>query len=144
MKPIIIVPPDTMSDDDIARLNANDLCVVVASDPSKVRFLDPLPAASSRTEMENAAIELSRLLLHGRWGNWSNMSLVGRETFAQMYVDLLTKGSPLDKGPTRAEQEEDIYASAKADELRRMAREEAREERKKKKAVKPAPAGSDK
>ena len=38
MKPIIIVPPKQLSKADIEMLRKNDLCVVEAKDPSKVKF----------------------------------------------------------------------------------------------------------
>lgn len=43
MKPIIILPPNTMTDENIQLLRDNDLCVVVAEDPAAVKFIDPLP-----------------------------------------------------------------------------------------------------
>lgn len=135
MKPVIILPPDAVSVEDIALLNANDLCVVVAKDPSMVKFVDPLPAASSRTEMEHAAIQLSRMLLNGHWSRWSGTNMLGRGDFARMFVDLLVEGTPLDPNPTRAEQEAVLFSDAKREEIRRLAREEAREERKAKKGT---------
>lgn len=126
MKPIIILPPNVMSEENIKLLRDNDLCVVVAEDPAKVKFIDPIPAITSRTQMENAAIQLSRLLLNG---GWSGASLLGKSDFASLYVELLVKGSPLCKGPTKEEMEREIFDDTKADELRRLAREEAKAER---------------
>ena len=126
MKPIIIVPPDLLEPAEIQKLNDNDLCVVVAKDPAKVRFLDPIPAASSRTQIENAAIKLSRILLNGQW---SGSSLLGRGDFARLYVELLVNGTPLDANPTQVEQERTIFNQEKADELRRLARAEAKVDR---------------
>lgn len=124
MKPIIIVPPDTISAEDIKILRENNLCVVVATNPAAVKFVDPIPASSSRTEIENAAIQLSRRLLHGE--------LIGpdyRKNITALYVDLLVKGTPLDSRPTRAEEEQEIFDYAKRDEIRRLAKEEAKAER---------------
>jgi hypothetical protein len=56
MKPMIILPPGVMDDENIKLLRENDICVVVAEDPAKVRFVDPIPAASNRAQMEQAAI----------------------------------------------------------------------------------------
>jgi hypothetical protein len=52
MKPIVILPPGAMSKEDIDRLRNNNLCVVEAQEPGLVKFLDPIPAISSRTEIE--------------------------------------------------------------------------------------------
>lgn len=93
MKPIIILPPNVMSDDNIKLLRDNDLCVVVAENPDKVRFLDPIPVSSSRTQIEHAAIQLSRRLLNGQADNATINA--NRGYFAAMYFDLLQKGSPL-------------------------------------------------
>lgn len=90
MKPIIILPPKTMSKSDIKALRDNELCVVIAKDPSQVKFLDPIPTSSSRTQMENAAIALSRKLLNGQ------MLQFQRGDITRAYVDILIKGSPLD------------------------------------------------
>lgn len=62
MKPMIILPPDTMSEDNIKLLRENDICVVTATNPGQVKFVDPIPAASSQTQMERSAIRLSRIL----------------------------------------------------------------------------------
>lgn len=124
MKPVIIIPPETVSPEDVALLRENGLCVVVASDPAKVKFLDSVPVQASRTEIEHAAIQLSRRLLKGE--------LVGtdyRKNITALYVDLLVKGTPLDPDPPRAEREREIFDATKADELRRLAREEAKAER---------------
>lgn len=40
----MIIPPELMSADDVKLLNENGICVVIATDPSKVKFVDPLPA----------------------------------------------------------------------------------------------------
>lgn len=134
MNPIIILPPDTMSEADIKTLRDNDLCVVVAADPSKVKFVDPIPAASSRTEIENAAVHLSRKLLNGHgfdgsgYATWSSV--------AKLYCQLLSKGTPLDINEQPHEIEKKIFDQAKAEEIRQIAREEARAEREAKKASK--------
>lgn len=131
MKPIIIIPPEIMSENDIKLLRENELCVVVATDPAKVRFLDPIPAASNRSNIERAAILMSRRLINGLW----NGNVLHKSDFANLYVDLLIKGTPLDAHGTTEEQEQQIFNDAKADEIRRLAREEAKAERLKKKAT---------
>lgn len=123
MKPMIILPSDVMSKDDIEILRANNICVVVATDPSKVRFVDPIPAQSSRTDIENAAIKLSRKILSGHFNEDST------KTFAQMYVSLLVQGTPLDSRPSQAEMEKRAYDESKLEEVRKLAREDARAER---------------
>jgi hypothetical protein len=125
MKPIIIVPPDVLSPDDIKILRDNDLCVITATDPAKVRFLDPLPAAQQRTQMEHAAIVMSRKLLNGMWHN----TVLYKKDFADLFVSLLIKGTPLDAQGTTEEQEQQIFDYAKSEEIRRLAHVEAKAER---------------
>lgn len=132
MRPIIIVPPDQMSDDDIKLLRDNQLCVVVAKDPARVKFVDPIPAISSRTEIEDAAIKLSRKVFAGDlWGP------DGIKAFADMYVKVLIKGTPLDPhyiDPVEVDKQ--TYNYAHAEEIRKMAREDARAEKAAKQAKK--------
>lgn len=137
MKPIIILPPKTMSAADIAALRKNDLCVVVAKDPSKVKFVDPIPAASNRTQIENAAIKLSRCLLNGQWSG--GMSTLGQSDFAKLFVDILTIGTPLDAKGTIEEREQQYFDQVKWDEIARLARAEAKAEREAKKKAALAP-----
>lgn len=124
MKPMIILPPDVMDESNVKLLRENGICVVVASDPAKVKFVDPIPAASSRTQMEDAAIRLSRRLLAG------HLFENNRRDFANLYVDCLIKGTPLDVNYVEPEvRDKSIFDTAKQDELRRLAREEAKAER---------------
>lgn len=127
---MIILPPDTMSEADMKLLRENQICVVVAKDPAKVKFVDPIPAASSRTQIENAAIQLSRRCLKGE------LFPNNRGDFARLFVDCLVVGTPLDKDPTQAEREQAFFNNVKEDELRRLAKEEARAERADAKAAK--------
>ena len=129
MKPMIILPPDLMSEQDIKVLRENGICVVVATDPAKVRFVDPLPAVSSRTDIENAAIKFSRVLLNRQWGDVSSSGCIGISEFARIYLDCLLEGTPLSKAGTKEEQTQRYLDQVKLDELDRLAREEAKEER---------------
>jgi hypothetical protein len=129
MKPIIVIPPDTMSDADIKLLRDNDLCVVVSKDPAKLKFLDPIPAASQQGKIEHAAIQLSRILLNKQWGGYTTNGTIGIETFSKIYIDLLMKGTELDPAGSREEQEKKYFDSAKYDAIRELARQEAKEER---------------
>lgn len=142
MKPMIILPPDTMSAEDIKKMDENGICVVVSNDPSKVKFVDPLPAKSSRTEIEAAAIRMSRILLNGQWGDISNSSLIGLSEFARLYVRCLINGTPLDKnGPAEETLEKNRqldYSEAYRLEVQKIAREDARAERQKKKEAEAA------
>lgn len=126
MQPILIIPPEQMSHEDMEVLRKNGICVVVAKDPATIKFLDPIPAASNRTKIEDAAIQLSRRILHGDWSPGGSMS---KGDAAQLYIQALIKGTPLEK-TTQAEREQEVFDQAKAAELRRIAAEEAREERK--------------
>lgn len=134
MKPMMIIPPDTMSQEDIALLRENGVCVVVSKEPAALRFLDPLPVVSSRSQIEHAAIQLSRKLLakdpwideHGYWKNLERANVLG------MFINLLAKGTPIDPDVTRQEREQAWDSQEKADEI---AREDARAERAAKKAA---------
>lgn len=125
MKPLIIMPKGAMSSKDKEKLTKNNICVVEAETPSLVKFVDSVPEIASRTQIEQAAIQLSRKILQR--STWNNDDTA--KEMAKMYVDLLIKGTPLDSRPTQAEQEKQIFDEAKADELRRLAREEAKAER---------------
>lgn len=138
MKPIIILPPDTMSEENIKALRDNDLCVVVAKDPARVKFLDPIPATAARTKVDDAAIQLSRKLLNR--GFWNNDST--RQTVAATYVDILIQGTRLDPNGSTEEQYLQIFDSAKRQEIERLAREEARVERAAKRAAAKKPEGA--
>lgn len=128
MKPMIFLPPEMMSPAEIAKLEANGVCVVVAKDPARVKFVDPIPAVSSRTKIEDAAIRLSRRILNpGFWtGDYAEKT---RSEMTRAYVDILIEGTPLDRNPTGEELERRIFNAAKSDELRRLAKEEAKAER---------------
>lgn len=140
MKPVMIVPPGVLSDADVQLLRENDLCVVVADDPSKVRFVDPIPAMSSRTEIENAAIQLSRKLLNGN--GFDQNGVIGQRGVASLYVNLLVKGTPLQHGQTQAEKDAEEREFARVQELRRLGREDAKAEHEAKKAAKAASKGT--
>lgn len=137
MKPIIILPPDTMSEEHIKALVENGLCVVVSTNPEAVKFLDPIPSMAGRTAVEDAAIQLSRKVLNR--GYWSSDDTRG--TLARTYVELLVKGTKLDPEPSKEEVERQVYDLARHDELRRIAREDARAERAAKKQEKAAAKG---
>jgi hypothetical protein len=64
MKPVLILPRDAMSEHDIDLLKENGFCVVIAKKPALVKFLDPIPAISSRTEIEAAAIRTTEHFLN--------------------------------------------------------------------------------
>jgi len=130
MKPMMIVPPGVLTDPNVKQLRDNGICVVVAKDPSRVRFVDPIPATSSRTNMEQAAIGLSRKLLNWPWGDQSYSWNKG--DFCNMYIELLLKGTSLDSRGTVEEQCDEAYRLEKLEESRRMAREDAKAERAKK------------
>lgn len=137
MKPVIILPPDQMNSTHMTMLRENGFCVVVAKDPSKVEFVDTISCVTSRTEIEAAAIKLSRKLLNpGAWNpqNWTSNDSEMRANISKMYVDILINGTPLDPKGSKEEKERAIFDQAKREELERLAREEARAERAAKKA----------
>jgi len=127
-----------MKPEDIKTLNDNGLCVVEAKNPALVKFLDPIPSATQRGKVEDAAVKLSRKLLNG-YGFQSN----GYATFGdinKLFTSALIEGTPLQDGPTQAERDQDIFDEAKESELRRLAREEAKAEREAAKQAKQKPA----
>lgn len=128
IRPMIILPPECMSDDHIEALRKNGLCVVVAKDPAQVKFCDALASVSSRSQIENAAIGLSRKLLAGNH-SWTKETTA---TFAAMYVELLMRGTPLDPANDARHR---LFEEEKNNETLRLAREEARAERAAKKAA---------
>lgn len=122
MKPILILPKGKMSAEDRQRLNDNGICTVECDDPAAVKFLDPIPSAASRTAVEDAAIRLSRkVLATDFWGSGET-----RQLLAAAYVDILVRGTKLDP---RKEKEQEIFDATKMEEVRKIAREEARAER---------------
>lgn len=48
---------------------------------------------------------------------------------ARVYIDILMQGTPLSNEPSKEEKEKRIFDDAKHDELRRLAKEEAKAER---------------
>jgi hypothetical protein len=139
MKPIIVVPPKLLSEEAVKLLRENGLCVVEAADPSQLRFLDPIPAASNRSQMEAAAIRLSRILLSGSWGNFFNSTCLGVSEFARIYVKLLSEGTPLDPKGTLEERQRVAFEHAKIEESARLGREAAKKERATRAEAKKAP-----
>ena len=134
MKPMIVLPPDTMSAEDIKALRENGLCVVEAKNPAAVKFIDPIPSTVGRDRIEQAAIDLSRKILSREF--WASRNYgMDRKEISAIFVDLLTKGSALDPSP-RQEQEEEYFTDAKLEEIQKIAREEARAEAAAKKAAK--------
>lgn len=95
MKPIIILPPGAMTDDNIKKLEDNGICVVVAEKPEEVRFLDPIPSAASRDKMIQASVQLSRILLSPGGMN----GIQSRADACRLYTDILLEGTPLESHP---------------------------------------------
>lgn len=136
MKPMIVLPPETMSKEDIQSLRDNGLCVVEAKNPALVRFVDPIASATDRPAIENAAIKLSRIILNRQWSSYSQNSEIGVGVFSRIFVDCLTEGTPLDRNGSVEQQERKIFDEAKRLEIQRLAREEAKEDRAAAKAAK--------
>jgi len=122
MKPIVLLPEGEMKPQDIAKLTANGICIVECKDPARVKFLDPIPSAASRSKIEQAAIMLSQKIM--RQGYWSDPAT--RNLVIATYFDILVKGTPLD--PLRV-LEQEIFDEEKENEIRRLARVEAKEQR---------------
>ena len=88
MKPVIILPVEHVSKDDIAELRANGFCVIEAKEPDSVRFMEPPPMGYS--EQEKAAIKLCRHLL--AQPNHANFT---RESISSLLSWFFIQGSPL-------------------------------------------------
>jgi hypothetical protein len=90
IRPVIIIPPKTLSKKDIKKMSENGFCVVEAEDPSKVRYLDT-PPPYDYSDQERAAIQLCKVLLSSGvpTTNWQKM------TITEKFIELLIKGSPL-------------------------------------------------
>lgn len=89
IKPLIILPKNQMSAEDIQRLNDNGLCVVEAEDPSLVRFAEPPPAMEYDVR-ERAALQLFRRLMQRTNASYT------RTDIANFYCDFILNGSPLE------------------------------------------------
>jgi hypothetical protein len=129
---MIIIPPGQMAQSEIKLLRDNDICVVIAKNPEKLKFVDPIPAISQRGEIETAAIKFTRLMLNPSMWNNSEASW-NKQDMAKMFTTYLINGTPLDSRGTKQEQETSWYDQARRDEIERMARAEAKEEREAKK-----------
>lgn len=141
MKPMMILPPGMMDSAHMEMLRKNGLVVVTCKEPALCRFVDPPAVSSNRTEIERAAIRLSRKLLNP--GVWNTSSFYStddslRQSISKMFVELLVKGTELDSQGSEAEQLEARRRQAKREEVERIAREEARAEAAAKKAAKVA------
>lgn len=137
MKPILVIPPETIDAEGVKELRDNGVCVVVALDPAKVKFLDSIPCAMARTNAEQAAIELSRKVLDPR--EYTHTLSNGDQAIAKrdvwkFFMEAVVSGTTLDPNGTREEQEQSIIDEARRAELRAIGREEARAEAARKKA----------
>ena len=127
MKPMMVLAPGIMSAEHQQMLRDNGLCVVEAEKPELVRFMDPISTVADRSRIEQAAIEMSRLLLNRRWGHVSTSALIGHGEFARLFCDCLVAGTSLAGNYVSPAT---IFKNAKRDEIQRLAREEAKAERK--------------
>ena len=98
MSPVIILPPNIMSEEDMQRLRDNGMCVVVAEDPSQVNFIDPLPCISSRTEIDHAAIKLAQKVLKPEtWPDGINS--IGYRLCIRLFSGFILETSPIGETP---------------------------------------------
>lgn len=93
MKPIVILPPNAMSEADIQLLRDNGLCVVVAEDPAAVEFVDPLPAASSRNEIERGLLELAQRVMSAEF--WNQHAYCQRSDVTRVFSEIIMRGTQL-------------------------------------------------
>lgn len=139
-KPVIVLPPDTMTDDHIAMLRENGFCVVVASDPAKVRFLDPIPVVSSRTEIESAALSLVRLIFDST--SFEGYNSIQRNDISRAYINILKQGTILDpkqpQAPPQPQPTPQVAARALKEKERKARFHEARRGKRRTATVTPA------
>lgn len=83
MKPILILPPEQMTPEDIERLRENQICVVEAKDPSLIRFCETPPAANYDRVIE-ASVNLTRYVSKNQAFNFT-----GRELMSWWAVQLM-------------------------------------------------------
>lgn len=137
MKPMMILPPDGLSAEDIQKLNDNGICTVVAKNPNVLRFLDPIPVVAQRTQMEQAAIRMSRRLLNWNFRNNSGMIVesLSKSYILNLWVSLLIEGTSMDQNGSKEEQLQRAYDEEHEEELRRLARADAKAAHQQKKAL---------
>jgi hypothetical protein len=140
IQPMIVLPIGAMTPEDIKVLRDNGICVVECKEPGAIKFIDPIPSAVARTKIEDACIRLSRKILdkhefHRIFGN--DLGSIDQSNFTRLYVELLVQGTPLDPAP---DEERRIFDQKKRAEIEKLAREEAREEAKARKAAMAAKA----
>ena len=63
MKPMLILPPDEMSTEDMERLRDNGICVVESKRPDEIRFLQT-PLDSNHDEVIEASLQLTRFVVN--------------------------------------------------------------------------------
>lgn len=90
MQPILVLPPDSMTDEDIQRLRDNEICVVVSSDPTALRFVDP-PPSGNYDLVTDAALQLSRVVMNNPNTNYTGQSL------AAWWAQVLINAHPVRK-----------------------------------------------
>lgn len=93
MKPILILPPEQMSPEDMERLRENDICVVEAKDPSLIRFCDP-PPSGNYDQVVEASLNLSRYVINSDSGPNCTFTMRQLSTY---WAQLLLNAHPIRK-----------------------------------------------
>jgi hypothetical protein len=142
MKPILIIPPDTIDAEGIKALNDNGICCVVATDPSSVQFADP----ENSGYFAECAVRFTRVMLNQNTfiqnNQWHNLSM---DEVARLFTVEAKKGTPFSREhQDKLEAAKRIIENAKLDEEAKIAREEAREEAAQRRAEKAAAKSSKK
>lgn len=109
-------------------LRSNDFIVVVSKHPAAVKFLDPIPSSKDRGKIEQAAIQLSRKILHREWGHIQQGPL-DHTVAVKLFVECLIHGTALDENGSTDEQLDNAYLREKTAEYQRLARADAKAER---------------
>lgn len=89
MKPVIIITPDNLGEEDIKQLRDNGVCVVIAKDPSGLKYYDYTPKKIG--SMDQAAIDCFRTLLNAGKG-WEHL----QSNFGAMFAQRLIKGTDME------------------------------------------------
>jgi hypothetical protein len=78
MQPILVLPPDEMSPEDMQRLRDNGICVVEAKHPGELRFIDP-PPVGNHDQVTEASLNLTRFVVNNyqSGGSYNAKDLAG-------------------------------------------------------------------
>ncbi len=95
LKPVVILPPKSMTKADMQQLREAGICVVECKKPSEVRFLDPPPCGY---ELRNqAAIKMFLKIVNNEVPSIFTRDDYKKTCFDIMCADLRAKATPAPK-----------------------------------------------